>query len=205
MSAGLVVVRHGQSTWNVQHRFTGQADPPLSALGRQQATGLARACGGLGLDAVVASDLARAVETGAVVAAHVGLPAPVRLADLRERWSDGLTGRFRDDIEAAHPGQLAAWREARRVDVPGRHEAFDAFAERVVRGLVEAGTYGDRVLVVAHAGIFVVLARLAGAASATEVANAEGRRVTVGDGRLLEVGEPFRLGEDAPRTGELDP
>ncbi len=183
----LLVVRHGQSTWNVGHRFTGQADPPLSTLGRQQADDLARRCEGLGITAVVTSDLARACETGAVVAERLGLPAPVTLPDLRERWSETLTGLGRDEIEGRWPGQLTAWREARPVTVPGSHEDFDAFAERVTRGLVTASGHGDRVLVVAHAGVFVVLGQIDGSGSATETANADGRRIVVERGRILAV------------------
>ena len=183
----LLVVRHGQSTWNVDHRFTGQADPPLSTLGRQQADDLARRCEGLGITAVVTSDLARAYETGAAVAERLGLPAPATLPDLRERWSETLTGLGRDEIEGRWPGQLAAWREARPITVPGSHEPFDAFAERVTRGLVTASGHGDRVLVVAHAGVFVVLGRIDGSGSATETANADGRRVVVERGQVVAV------------------
>jgi probable phosphoglycerate mutase len=183
----LLVVRHGQSTWNVDHRFTGQADPPLSPLGQGQAADLARRCEGLGISVVVTSDLSRAYETGLAVTKHLGLPAPVTVADLRERWSETLTGLTRDEIEGRWPGQLAEWREARPIAVPGRHEAFDAFAERVVRGLVAAAGQGDRVLVVAHAGVFVVLGQLDGSGSATETANAEGRWVTVESGGISEV------------------
>lgn len=205
MTSQLVVVRHGQSTWNVQRRFTGQADPPLSDLGRRQAAVLADGCADLAVDAVVTSDLARAYETGTIVAERLGLPRPVRLPDLRERWSEALTGLDAGSIEAEYPGQLAAWREARPISVPGDHEPFEAFSERVTRGLAEAGSHGHHVLVVAHAGVFVVLGTLDGCGSSHEVANAEGRRVTVGDGRVLAVGPPFVLGAGAPRTGEQDP
>jgi probable phosphoglycerate mutase len=200
----LVVVRHGQSTWNVTHRFTGQADPPLSPLGHRQADALARRCDGLGLDAVVTSDLVRARDTGARVAAYLGLREPFVVSDLRERWSEAMTGLTRDEIEARHPGQLAAWREARAVADPGRHEDFGSFRERVVRGLVAAADHGSRVLVVAHAGIFVVLGQLDGSGSLTETAHAEGRRVLVADGRV-RVGDPVRLEESVPRSGHRAP
>ncbi len=186
----MLVVRHGQSTWNVDHRFTGQADPPLSPLGWSQAVELAQRCEGLDVSAVVTSDLSRAYETGLAVTRRLGLPDPVTVAHLRERWSETLTGLTRDEIESRWPGQLAAWREARPIAVPGRHEAFDAFADRVVRGLVSAAGHGDRVLVVAHAGVFVVLGKLDGSGSMTETANAEGRRVTVESGEIVGVGRP---------------
>ena len=191
--AELVVVRHGESTWNVESRFTGQADPPLSERGRAQAEELAGRCTGLGVDAVVTSDLDRAFSTGLTVARRLGLPPPVRLPSLRERWNRVLEGVSSRDIEATFPGVLADWREARPVSLAGEFEAYDAFAARVTEGLLEAATHGDRVLVVAHAGVFVVLDQLTGAADAGGIANAEGRRVMVGpDGRLV-VGDLVRV------------
>ncbi len=58
MPSRLLLVRHGQSEWNAAGRWQGQADPPLTDLGRAQARAAARAIGGV--DAVFASDLQRA-------------------------------------------------------------------------------------------------------------------------------------------------
>ena len=185
----LVVVRHGESVWNVESRFTGQADPPLSETGLAQAHVLARRCVGLGIDGVVTSDLDRAHTTGLAVTRHLGLPAPVRLRTLRERANPVLEGMPTHSIEARFPGVLAAWREARPVSLPGTFEEYDAFAARITEGLVEAARHGDRVLVVAHAGVFVVLDQLVGEAEAGGIGNTEGRRVRVGPGgRLLVEG-----------------
>jgi probable phosphoglycerate mutase len=200
----LVVVRHGQSTWNVESRFTGQADPPLSAHGRAQAADLADRCAGLGIDAVVTSDLDRAFGTGRAVTRRLGLPEPVPLPSLRERWNRTLQGMASDDIEARFPGVLAAWREARPVTLPGEFEQYDAFAARIVRGLAAAAECGNRVLVVAHAGVFVVLDQLTGGADAGGIGNAEGRLVTVhGDGTLA-VGKVLRV-DGAVASGRADP
>lgn len=202
----VVVVRHGQSTWNVEHRFTGQADPPLSALGLRQAAALAATCGELDLDAVAASDLRRAYATAEVVSGALDLPAPAAIPELRERWSEGLTGHTRDEIEARHPGTLAAWRRGAPVADTGPHEPFEDFVDRVLDGLVTASRLGQRVLVVAHAGLFVVLDSLFGQGG-TEVANAEGRVVRVVDGRVVavtgQVVVPQLAGGD--RTGREDP
>jgi broad specificity phosphatase PhoE len=189
----LIVVRHGESTWNVESRFTGQADPPLSERGHEQAADLARRCVALSIDAVVTSDLDRAFTTGLAVTRRLGLPRPVRLPSLRERWNRTLEGMVSHEIDARFPGVLAAWREARPVSLAGEFENYDAFAARVTEALVEAAGHGDRVLVVAHAGVFVVLDQLTGAAEASGIGNAEGRRVMVGpDGRLV-VGDLVRV------------
>jgi broad specificity phosphatase PhoE len=202
----LLVVRHGQSTWNACGTFTGQADPGLTDLGRRQAEVLASRCGGLGVGTLVTSDLARARSTGEVVAAVLGLAPPVELMDLRERWSRGLTGRSCEEIETTWPGTLAAWREGRPVAAPGPHEDFGHFTARVLRGLVEAHRRGGRILVVAHAGVFVVLTGCFGGARA-EVANAEGVVVDVDGDRVRGVvGELVlpALGE-VGRTGLQEP
>ena len=57
-------MRHGQSTWNSESRFTGQVDVSLSELGQAQAQDLARRCANRSIDAVITSDLQRANVTG---------------------------------------------------------------------------------------------------------------------------------------------
>jgi 2,3-bisphosphoglycerate-dependent phosphoglycerate mutase len=202
----LVVVRHGQSTWNVEHRFTGQADPPLSEHGLRQAHALATACRNQPFEAVVTSDLRRAHRTGQVVAEALGLPPPTVMPALRERWSEWMTGRTRDEIESAYPGTLAAWRRGRAVGAPGPHEEFVPFTGRVLGGLAAAARHGRRVVVAAHAGAFVALDAVFGAGG-TEVANAEGRLVKVEDGRVVGVTGLVELPPVAPveRTGQRDP
>ncbi len=201
----LIVVRHGQSTWNVESRFTGQADPPLSELGREQAADLARRCASLGIDAVAASDLVRAASTADVVADDLGLPPPIRIPLLRERRSHTMQGLTRDEIERRFPGQLAAWREARVVSLPGENETYDEFADRVVRGLESAAQCGRRVLVVAHAGVFVVLDQLGGTTGGGHVANADGKRVLVSEGKVAAIGGSFTSDHEALRSGREDP
>ncbi|MEY2406219.1 MAG: glucosyl-3-phosphoglycerate phosphatase, partial [Acidimicrobiaceae bacterium] len=83
MPVRILLVRHGQSEWNALGRWQGQADPPLSDLGRLQAHAAAHALGAVG--AVFASDLVRAAETAAIIAAELGVGPVVIDADLRER------------------------------------------------------------------------------------------------------------------------
>ena len=201
----LLVVRHGQSTWNSESRFTGQVDVPLSELGQAQAEDLARRCAYLSIDAVITSDLKRANVTGRTVSEALGLPQPAQLSLLRERWSSTLQGLPRDEIEARYPGQLAAWAEAREIDLPGENEPYAQFADRVVRGLVSAARYGERVLVVAHAGVFVVLDQLAGTVGAGGVRNAAGRMVHVSGDDALLVGQDLDLADEHLRSGHRDP
>jgi glucosyl-3-phosphoglycerate phosphatase len=157
MEPGLLLVRHGQSTWNAIHRWAGQADPPLSEEGRRQARQLARRLRSFPFGVVVSSDLSRAAETATVVAEGLGLAAPTSDARLRERhciWS-GLTS---DEIEELHPGQLDAWRSGELRDLPGESEPWEAFRERIEAALDEHARRSAFVLVVARRSIVVVAA-----------------------------------------------
>src|SRR5436190_14632330 len=87
----LLLARHGETDWNHARRWQGHADRPLTERGRAQAASLAERLADIALDAVYASDLQRARETAAVVAAKQGLEV-IELRDLREvdvgSWED---------------------------------------------------------------------------------------------------------------------
>src|SRR5439155_5717036 len=69
----LILVRHGESTWNAARRMQGQMDPPLSERGAAQARELAERMAGHRLVGFYASDLARTWQTAAPIAAAIGL------------------------------------------------------------------------------------------------------------------------------------
>lgn len=190
-SGELILVRHGQSTWNDERRWAGQADPPLTDLGRKQATRLAEHCRGAGIGAVATSDLSRARQTGLIVAQALELAPPVQLLDIRERWSRTLTGLTAEEIEDRFPGALAAWRGGTSATLPGDSEAFDTFAARVVRGLHAAACLAPVVLVVAHAGIFRVLGDITRTGTNARLANTDGRRIVVGANGIGDTGPAF--------------
>jgi broad specificity phosphatase PhoE len=133
----LILVRHGETDWNAAGRLQGHTDRPLNDCGRSQAEALAEKLAADQIDAVYASDLARARETADIVAARLGLRLTVH-ADLREKdWGnwEGLT---------------AAERE--RVDLEG--ETTGAHRERTLRVLrwIAERHSGERVVVVTHGG-----------------------------------------------------
>ena len=111
----VLLVRHGQSEWNAAGRWQGQADPPLTDLGRHQALHAARNLGVV--DAVVASDLQRASETALIIAEALGVGPVVLEPGLRERDAGEWSGLTRAEIERDWPGYL---------DSPSasRHTAF---------------------------------------------------------------------------------
>jgi len=80
----LLLVRHGETDWNAAGRLQGHTDRPLSDHGREQARRLADELAGEDLEAIYASDLARARETAEIVGERLQLPV-VLDPDLREK------------------------------------------------------------------------------------------------------------------------
>lgn len=161
-STELLLVRHGETAWNAEHRIQGQLDVPLSPRGVWQAQRLASRLGGneAGLDGIVASDLARAVMTAEPLAAARGLT--IRLDPrLRERHFGVFQGERLDDIAARWPEAFAAWR-ARHPDwAMDEGESATTFQTRVLAALREIAVRhdGGRVVVVAHGGVLDVAFR----------------------------------------------
>ena len=143
----VLLVRHGQSEWNAEGRWQGQADPPLSGLGRRQAREAAMLVGTV--DAIWASDLQRAAETAAIIANDIGVGPVVLDPDLRERDAGEYSGLTRAQIEERFPGHLAA-----RKHPPGWEADADLLARalQAVHHIAEA-TPGGEALAVTHGGL----------------------------------------------------
>ena len=94
----VLIARHGQSEWNALGRWQGQADPPLSTLGRLQAAHAATRLSDI--DVIVASDLERASDTARIIADALGVDEVVIDADFRERHAGEWQGLTKDDIDA---------------------------------------------------------------------------------------------------------
>jgi len=158
MATRLLVVRHGESTWNAQGRWQGQADPPLTPVGARQARAAAAALVGTVVHAVWSSDLTRAASTAAILA---GPDRSARLEPrLRERDIGSWAGLTRPELDATHPGWADdGWRpDGWEDDVTVAARAFPALVEFAC--LVEADSVG---LVVAHGGLIrAVEAQLGG-------------------------------------------
>jgi broad specificity phosphatase PhoE len=157
MTDRLILVRHGESTWNSEERLQGQLDPPLSDRGREQARALAPIVDGLRHERVISSDLARARETAELL----GLK-PARFdAAWREIDVGEWAGRTAAEIDAQSP-ELTNWRGGPRTAPDG--ERWSDFAARVGRALDDLIAAGGSWLVVCHGGcIRVAVAHVTGA------------------------------------------
>lgn len=158
----LIVIRHGQTAWNVDTRIQGHLDIPLDDTGRWQAAQLGRALSDEPIAAVYSSDLSRAWETASAVAGHHGLSV-VAETRLRERGFGVFEGRTFGEIESHLPEQARRWRERDPEFMPEGGESLLTFRARVgtiVEHLAQRHP-GELVTLVAHGGVMDVLYRLA--------------------------------------------
>jgi probable phosphoglycerate mutase len=202
VSSRLLLLRHGQSTWNAEGRWQGWSDPPLTDLGRSQAAEAAERLEGLGLSGVVASDLDRARATAGILACALGLEPVVIDEDLREYNVGDWEGLTRPEIETGWPDQLVAWREGRLLATPGG-ETRSAFLARVGRGLARAArsrALGDAAVVVTHGGAIRAAEQVAGGERSTVIDNLAGRWFTVDDDGRLQPGPVALLLDAGHRT-----
>lgn len=164
MKTTLLVVRHGESLGNRDERFLGHTDLGLSELGHRQAAALAAALRGRRIDAVYSSDLCRARDTVAPVAADRGLAITPR-QDLREIFAGDWEGRRFDEIVSEWPKERAIWKTDIGHAWPPNGERVAELYERVFSALVAiaAENPGRTVLVGTHATpVRAVTARLLG-------------------------------------------
>ncbi len=149
----VLIARHGPSEWNALGKWQGQADPPLSDLGRAQASGAAHQMGTF--DAVIASDLDRALTTALIIADGIGVGPVLVDPAFRERCAGEYEGLTRDEIDERYPGALEA-----QIWPPGWEPDSDV-RDRVNAGLdrvqAEMGGSGADVLIVSHGGVIYSL------------------------------------------------
>src|SRR2546429_1171865 len=149
----LLLVRHGQSTWNADHRIQGQLDPPLSERGVAQASDLAERLTGHRLAGFYCSDLTRTRQTAELISSAVGVD-PVPEPGLREIMLGDWEGKTREDLMVESPELWAQWAAEPSWDIVPNGEGARPFAGRVtttLERLRERHPHGD-VLCVTHGG-----------------------------------------------------
>ena len=148
----ILLARHGETDWNAIGRLQGHTDIPLNDAGRAQARALAAQLRAHAIARVVTSDLARAHETGAIIAAELGLPAPLVEPELRERRFGIFEGLTRDEIIARYPEAWNHWRQA--IAAPEGGEPHADSVARISRALDRLWrTLADTALVISHGGV----------------------------------------------------
>ncbi|HWR40050.1 MAG TPA: alpha-ribazole phosphatase [Patescibacteria group bacterium] len=154
----VILVRHGQTLWNQERKYQGHSDVALSDLGRKQAELAAERLSREKLDAAYSSDLSRAAETAACIAARHGVPVTT-LPALREIMFGEWEGLNYDQITARWPQALEKlWARPSEVVIPGG-ESFAQVQERAYGAVKEiiARHQGENVLITAHGGTIGVI------------------------------------------------
>jgi len=170
MTTRVLLLRHGQTAWNLDGRFMGQTDIPLDETGLQQAEMAAQRLAREPFQAIYSSDLSRAWQTAqavhqAILGASAGGSAVRLIAEprLREMSFGDWQGLTYAQIQERYPRQLADWEAEMLGDAPPSGETLSQMVQRAQAAYLEilAAHPGGCVLIVAHGGTLQILCCLA--------------------------------------------
>jgi 2,3-bisphosphoglycerate-dependent phosphoglycerate mutase len=191
----LVLVRHGQSDWNLKNLFTGWKDPDLTPQGvaEAQAAGERLARLGIRFDVAFTSALSRAQRTCQIILDGVGQPDLQTFRDqaLNERDYGDLSGLNKDEARQRWGAeQVHVWRRSYDVQPPGGESLKDTVARALpyfVQAILPRVMSGERTLVSAHGNSLRALIMVLDRLSPESIVRVE-----------LNTGEPilYRLRED---------
>jgi alpha-ribazole phosphatase len=154
----LLLVRHGQTSWNLQSRFQGNSDIPLDETGQRQALALGSRLSEEPIDVIFASDLKRSWDTAKIISERNKtplIPEP-RLREVNFGEWEGLTY---DEIKTNYPQALESWeKDMLHAAAPGG-ENLEQLASRVNDTFerIMSEHASEDVLVVAHGGSLQIL------------------------------------------------
>lgn len=191
----LVLVRHGQSAWNLTNRFTGRSDVDLTPQGVEEAARAGRrlAAAGLSVDRAVTTPLRRASRTCRILLDALGRPdlVPSEEEDLDERDYGEITGMDKDEARRRFgEEQVETWRRSYDVRPPGGESLQDTVARVLpcfVQKILPPVMRGERTLVAAHGNSLRALIMVLDRMTRESIVNLE-----------LPTAEPvvYRLGPD---------
>lgn len=146
----LILVRHGQTAWNVEKVFRGRVDVSLDETGIKQAESLARYLSQWQLEAIYSSPLKRALETASMIARYQKVPVQVAqgLIDMDYGEWQSLPEQ---EVNKLYPSLYEQWREKpQAVKIPGG-ESLDEVKRRAMEVVNEAvSRYRGSVVLVSH-------------------------------------------------------
>jgi len=162
MKTQLLLIRHGETAWNAEHRIQGQLDIPLSPQGILQSAQLAEFLADEPISAIYSSELSRAWLTAAPLAARLGLEV-IAEPRLRERSFGIFEGLTLDEIAERHPDEFREWRARHLAWRPHGGESGQQLIDRVLGAVTDitAKHAGQSVVLVSHGGVLDVVYRTA--------------------------------------------
>ncbi len=156
----LILIRHGETDWNAEHRIQGHLDIPLNDVGLEQAEALGRRFRGVDIDVLISSDLCRAMQTAAPISAVSELPV-MGEARLRERNLGVLQGKTREEAQQSAAEDFEAFRSRVEDAALAEGESLAAFAGRIIDLLADLTQryHGKRIVAVTHGGVLDIAYR----------------------------------------------
>ena len=151
MKTKVIMVRHGETEWNVSCKFLGSVDIPLNEKGRRQAGYAKEALKDERIDVIYSSPMKRALETGEIIRGN--RPLPILEDDgLREiccgKW-EGLNGK---EVEERYPGQIALWgNHPEKIKIEGG-DTFQEVSDRITETFwrIVDSNRGRTILITSH-------------------------------------------------------
>ena len=194
--ARLYLIRHGQSVWNQENRFTGWVDVEMTLQGRREMAEAADKIRGLSLGAAFASALRRTRESAELMFRAADMDIPIEAPwELNERFYGRLQGLNKEEAAATFGAeQVRIWRRSFDVRPPGGESLEDAgsrvlpYFERVVMSRIAAGI---DCLVCGHGNTLRVITMRLQALSAKQVERLE---IATGELHRYEIGTHGRIG-----------
>jgi probable phosphoglycerate mutase len=148
----VVLWRHGQTDWNVENRFQGHSDIPLNKVGHYQASEAAQVLAALRPDRIIASDLIRAQETAAALAALTDITVEIN-PNLRETDGGLWEGKLASENRATHGELFANWYEGGDEPAGVTGERRSDVAKRAVAVIEKETTnFSGTIVFVTHGG-----------------------------------------------------
>ena len=174
----ICLVRHGQTDWNLQGILQGAQDIPLNETGLAQAARTGQVMTAMKWDAVFTSELSRAYDTGAAIAAACGLPAPTKIKNVQERDF----GIF-DGMPSRGEGKPTKEQMANEPSVESREAVMDRMEAALLK-LVGENLGRDIVLVSHNGALGALLRRLFGSSIVSNLKNCSINLIEYKEGRF---------------------
>lgn len=208
----VLLIRHGQTDWNMEGRWQGCLPVPLNDIGRAQARALGDYLRGRPIRAVYSSDLPRALETASLIGAPLGI-SPTPDERLREFHLGVFAGYRRDELVRLYPTEWEAFQTDRWNYVIPQGESRRALQARMYDAWqdITSNGHGPEVALVSHGGgLSLLLQKLFGETPELQNVRLENTSVTTierdGDGwRLAEIAAVTHLATitEIPVSGDV--
>lgn len=152
MKTEIYLVRHGQTEWNLEGRYQGSGDSPLTELGIKQANALSKHLENIHFDAIFCSPAGRAQNTARILKANRNIDL-ITINDFQEIQLASWEGRYYEDTKAESPQLYHGFWKSPDLFIPDEGESFTDVGNRTYPALLKIVNEftGKRILVVSHA------------------------------------------------------